>query len=154
MKARKAAILVLLLGTLLALPALGQTAEPDPLDPVRNLALPCEALSTPGLLPRSAKNLAHVANVCGFVGTDIEFQSRTASDGVHDYAFVGTMGGGTRIFDITNPARPTAAGRYTDPGYQNDVAVRGDLLVLGFDSLGVSGSVSGCLREKGGTGTN
>ena len=128
--------------------------EGDPLDPVRNVALPCEAVATPGLVPRSAKNLAHVANVCGFVGTDIEFQSRRAADGtVHDYAFVGTMGGGTRIFDITDPAHPGAAGRYTDPGYQNDVSVRGDLLVLGFDSLGVSGATSSCLHGKGaGTG--
>ena len=121
----------------------------DPLDPVRNAALPCEAVSTPGLAPRSAKNIAHVANVCGFVGTDIEFQSRTAADGaVHDYAFVGSMGGGTRIFDVTDPAHPLAAGRYTDPGYQNDVQVSGDVLVLGFDSLGVSGATSACLRQK------
>jgi hypothetical protein len=128
---------------------LSLSAAGEELDPARNIALPCEALSTPGLLPRSAKNLAHVANVCGFVGTDMEFQSRTAADGtVHDYAFVGTMGGGTRIFDITDPAHPTEAGRYTDPGYQNDVAVRGDLLVLGFDSLGISGATSDCLRNK------
>jgi WD40 repeat protein len=122
--------------------------EPDPLDPVRNVALPCEAVSTPGLVPRSAKNIAHVANVCGFVGTDVEFQSRKAVDGVHDYAFVGTMGGGTRIFDVTDPAHPVEAGRYTDPGYQNDLQVSGDLLVLGFDSLGVSGATSNCLRTK------
>jgi hypothetical protein len=122
----------------------------DPLDPVRNVALPCEAVSTPGLVPRAAKNIAHVANVCGFVGTDIEFQSRRAADGlVHDYAFVGTMGGGTRIFDVTDPAHPVTAGRYTDPGYQNDVQVSGDLLVLGFDSLGLSGATSACLRQKG-----
>ena len=128
---------------------------PDPLDPVRNVALPCEAVSSPGLVPRAAKNIAHVANVCGFVGTDIEFQSRRAADGtVHDYAFVGTMGGGTRIFDVTDPAHPVEAGRYTDPGYQNDVQVSGNVLVLGFDSLGVSGATSACLREKGGTGTN
>ena len=82
-------------------------------------------------------------------GTDIEFQSRTAADGtVHDYAFVGTMGGGTRIFDVTDPARPFSAGQYTDPGYQNDVAVAGDLLVLGFDSLGASGATSACLKQK------
>ena len=125
----------------------------DPLDPVRNVALPCEAVSTPGLAPRAAKNIAHVANVCGFVGTDIEFQSRRAADGVvHDYAFVGSMGAGTRIFDVTDPAHPVAAGRYTDPGYQNDLQVSGDLLVLGFDSLGVSGATSACLRQKG-TGT-
>lgn len=122
----------------------------DPLDPARNVALPCEAVSTPGLVPRSAKNLAHVANICGVVGTDIEFQSRRAADGtVHDYAFLGTMGGGTRIFDITDPAHPFSAGVYTDPGYQNDVAVRGDLLVLGFDSLGVTGATSTCLQSKG-----
>src|SRR5687767_15775687 len=122
----------------------------DPLDPVRNVALPCEAVSTPGLVPRAAKNIAHVANVCGLVGTDIEFQSRRAADGVvHDYAFVGSMGGGTRIFDVTDPAHPTTAGRYTDPGYQNDPSVRGHLLVLGFDSLGVSGATSRCLRGKG-----
>lgn len=125
----------------------------DPLDPARNVALPCEAVSTPGLVPRSAKNLAHVANICGVVGTDIEFQSRRAADGtVHDYAFLGTMGGGTRIFDITDPAHPFSAGVYTDPGYQNDVAVRGDLLALGFDSLGVTGATSTCLQSKG-TGT-
>src|SRR5688572_12190356 len=122
----------------------------DPLDPVRNVALPCEAVSTPGLVPRAAKNIAHVANVCGFVGTDIEFQSRRAADGtVHDYAFVGSMGGGTRIFDVTDPAHPTEAGRYTDPGYQNDVAVSGNWLVLGFDSLSPSGATSTCLRTQG-----
>lgn len=125
----------------------------DSLDPVRNVALPCEAVSTPGLVPRAAENIAHVANVCGFVGTDIEFQSRKAADGtVHDYAFVGTMGAGTRIFDVTDPAHPVTAGRYTDPGYQNDVQVSGDLLVLGFDSLSPSGATSLCLRTKG-TGT-
>ena len=53
-------------------------AATQQLDPVRNVALPCEALSTPGLVPRSARNLTHVANVCGFVGTDMEFQSRRA----------------------------------------------------------------------------
>ncbi|HEX6130699.1 MAG TPA: hypothetical protein VF044_03160, partial [Actinomycetota bacterium] len=130
--------------------AAGKALTGDPLDPVRNVALPCEAVSTPGLVPRAAKNIAHVANVCGFVGTDIEFQSRRAADGtVHDYAFVGTMGAGTRIFDVTDPAHPVSAGGYTDPGYQNDVQVSGDVLVLGFDSLGVSGATSACLRQKG-----
>jgi len=139
----------LLAAAALASPVGSTAAGDDPLDPARGVALPCEALSTPGLVPRSARNLAHVANVCGFVGTDIEFQSRRAADGaVHDYAFVGTMGGGTRIFDITDPARPTAAGAYLDPGWQNDVAVRGDLLVLGFDWIVASGSTSTCLKQK------
>jgi hypothetical protein len=130
--------------------AVAHAVTGDQLDPVRNVALPCEAVSTPGLVPRAAKNIAHVANVCGFVGTDIEFQSRRSADGtVHDYAFVGTMGAGTRIFDVTDPAHPVAAGRYTDPGYQNDVQVAGDVLVLGFDSLSPSGATSACLRTKG-----
>jgi LVIVD repeat len=140
-------VLALLVGGVIAG---AQAVTGDPLDPVHNVALPCEAVSTPGLVPRAARNIAHVANVCGFVGTDIEFQSRKDADGnVHDYAFVGTMGGGTRIFDVTDPAHPVAAGRYTDPGYQNDVQVSGDLLVLGFDSLGASGATSTCLRQKG-----
>ena len=125
-------------------------AHRRPARPGANVALPCEAVSTPGLVPRAAKNIAHVANVCGFVGTDIEFQSRKAADGtVHDYAFVGSMGAGTRIFDVTDPAHPSAAGRYTDPGYQNDLQVAGDTLVLGFDSLSPSGATSVCLRTKG-----
>jgi hypothetical protein len=149
-RALKALFIAALLAGGSAATTITSSGAPGELDPVRNAALPCEALSTPGLVPRSARNLAHVANVCGFVGTDIEFQSRKAADGtVHDYAFLGTMGGGTRIFDITDPAHPHSAGAYTDPGYQNDVQVRGDLLVLGFDSLGVSGATSDCLHGKG-----
>jgi hypothetical protein len=125
----------------------------DPLDPAHNVALPCENVSTPGLVPRSAKNIAHVANVCGFVGTDVEFQSRTANDGVHDYAFLGTMGAGLRIFDVTDPAHPQPAGAYTDPGWQNDVQVRGNLAVVGFDPVGgVNPSSSVCLHGKGASG--
>jgi hypothetical protein len=121
----------------------------EPLDPAHNLSLPCEAVSTPGLVPRSAKNIVHLANVCGFVGTDMEFQSRTDADGnVHDYAFVGTMGAGTRIFDVTDPAHPTLAGGYVDPGWQNDVHVRGNTLVVAFDWLVVGAHVSECLKQK------
>ena len=126
----------------------------DELDPARNLALPCEAVSTPGLVPRSAKNIAHVANVCGFVGTDVEFQSRKAADGtVHDYAFVGSMGAGLRIFDITDPAHPVAAGAYTDPGWEVDVQVRADTAAIAFDPVIVGINVSACLRQKSGSTT-
>jgi hypothetical protein len=92
--------------------------------------------------------------VCGFVGTDIEFQSRTAEDGVHDYAFVGTMGAGLRIFDITDPAHPFLAGAYTDPGWQGDVQVRGNIAVIGFDPLGagVAPAASACLKAKNASG--
>jgi len=123
----------------------------DPLDPAHNVALPCEAVSSPGAVPRSAKNISHVANVCGFVGTDVEFQSRTAKDGVHDYAFVGTMGAGLRIFDITDPSSPHAAGAYTDPGWENDVQVRGDIAILAFDPVVVTPKTSACLFQKSAT---
>lgn len=147
MKARRAAIVTLLLGAIVALPSVAQTAEPDPLDPAHGLSLPCESLSTPGMVPRSAKNIAHVANVCGFVGTDIEFQSRMASDGLHDYAFVGTMGSGLQIFDITNPARPIEAGGYADPGWEDDIQVWGDLAVIGVDPVEVTPKTSACLAQ-------
>lgn len=129
---------------------LGQEVDPGiSADPAHNTPLPCEALATPGLVPRSARNITHVANVCGFVGTDIEFQSRTDAAGtVHDYAFLGTMGAGLRIFDITNPARPFLVGSYTDPGWQNDVQVRGDTAVISFDPVVVGPHVSECLRAK------
>jgi hypothetical protein len=130
--------------------AIANAGGDRPLDPAYNVALPCEAVATPGLAPRSAKNIVHVANVCGFVGTDIEFQSRVDVRGeVRDYAFVGTMGAGTRIFDVTDPTRPTIAGGYLDPGWQNDVSVRGDLLVIAFDWLGAGATVSTCLKQKG-----
>ena len=126
----------------------------DQLDPAHNVALPCTALSTPGLVPRSAKNIAHVANVCGIVGTDVEFQSRKAAGGVHDYAFLGTMGAGLQIFDVTDPTHPRSAGTYSDPGWQNDVQVRGNLAVIGFDPLtsGINPSTSACLQGKGASG--
>ncbi len=129
-------------------------ADGDELDPVRNLPLPCEG----GLLPddsgspfpaRSEKRLVHLANRCGIVGTDVEFQSRRDADGViRDYAFLGTIGGGLRIFDITKPSRPRPAGRNFTTGYQNDVQVRGNIAVLSYD--GVSGlpvTSSSCLAK-------
>jgi hypothetical protein len=147
--------LAIILGILtLLLPAPGlllgqEVPEGVSTDPAHNTPLPCEAVSTPGLAPRSARNITHIANVCGFVGTDVEFQSRTDADGdVHDYAFLGTMGAGLRIFDITDPAHPFIAGQYTDPGWQNDVQVRGDTAVVSFDPVVVGPHLSECLPGK------
>jgi hypothetical protein len=132
-----------------------------PPDPARNVPIPCELLAGPGAVPRTARNMVHVANVCGFVGSDIEFQSRLDSSGrMHDYAFVGTMGAGMRIFDITTPVLnppsslgPTLAGEYLDPGWQNDIQLRGDLAAIGFDPLVVGINVSDCLRMKNPSGS-
>ena len=50
MKARKAALVVILVGAAMTLPAAARMAEPDPLDPAHGVSLPCESLSTPGLV--------------------------------------------------------------------------------------------------------
>ncbi|MBA3309142.1 MAG: hypothetical protein H0U28_03660, partial [Nocardioidaceae bacterium] len=149
----------LLSGTLALSVLLGTSSTAtfgDELDPVRNQPLPCEE----GLLPedpdggpfpaRSAKRLVHLANRCGIAGTDVEFQSRKAADGkIHDYAFVGTIGDGLRIFDITRPANPRPAGRNFTTGYQNDVQVRGNIAVLSYDGVaGLPVTTSDCLAKN------
>jgi len=123
--------------------------EGEVLDPAHNVPVPCEAIGTLGSVPRSAKNIAHVANVCGIVGTDIEFQSRVDANGdVHDYAFVGTMGAGTRIYDVTDPHLPRFVGGYLDPGWQNDVQLFGDLMIIAFDPVAIAVHASDCLRQQ------
>jgi hypothetical protein len=121
----------------------------DETDPGRNAPIPCESLAT-SPPPRSANGIRHLANLCGIVGTDVEFQSRTDIRGLrHDYAFLGTMGDGFRIFDVTDAAHPTPAGGYIDAGWENDVQVRGNIGVLTFDGLAGEGSTtSTCLRTK------
>lgn len=141
------------------------------LDPARPAPLPCEFVQGPGNVSRAARNLTHVASVCGFVGTDVEFQSRmrdtpnpTDPPGTQeerDYVFVGTMGNGMRIYDVTNitDANPltlsiTFAGAYYDPGWQGDVQVWGDTASIAFDTIagGVpSGPTSLCLGTSNGT---
>lgn len=122
----------------------------DQTDPRRNTALPCELVGTQGGVARTAKHIVHVANVCGIVGTDVELQSRKDASGkVHDYAFVGTMGAGPRIFDVTDPAHPTHAGGYADSGWENDVQVRGNLMLATYDGvIGEDSSASTCLKER------
>ena len=128
-----------------------QGAEPDQTDPVRTVALPCEVLQPPAEQPaRTALGIRHVTNVCEIVGTDIEFQSRTAANGkVHDYAFVGTMSAGFQIFDITVPTDPPTPGGYVDSGWQNDIQVRGDIAVVTFDGVsGEDSSLLTCLKTN------
>lgn len=136
----------LLIGGASALPS----ARAD--DPVRNIPIPCTVVNTGGTVPRSANNLVHKGNKCGFIGTDIEFQSRMATNGLHDYALVGSMGGGIDIYDVTTPENilsVTLAGHYEDPAWENDIQVRGDIAVLttdGVDNEPSSGSL--CIRGK------
>jgi hypothetical protein len=59
------------------------------------------------------------------------------------------MGAGFRIFDVTDPANPKPAGGYVDTGWQNDVQVRGDVVVATFDGLaGEDSSASTCLKTR------
>ncbi len=130
--------------------AIAEATSGDRTDPVRNVPLACELVSTPGMPARANRNVFHAANVCGIVGTDVELQSRTDLAGqVHDYAFVGTMGAGFRIFDVTDPAHPSHAGGYIDSGWENDVQVRGDIVVATFDGVnGEDSSASTCLKTR------
>ena len=107
-------------------------------------------VSTQGGVSRAARGIVHVANVCGFVGTDVELQSRKDAAGkVHDYAFVGTMGAGPRIFDVTDAAHPTFAGGYADSGWENDMQVRGNTMVATFDGVnGEDSNASTCLKTR------
>jgi hypothetical protein len=141
-------IVALLIGAGLGV---SQGAEPEQTDPVRTVALPCEVLQPAAQQPaRTARGIQHVTNVCEIVGTDIEFQSRTAANGtVHDYAFVGTMSAGFQIFDVTVPTDPSDAGGYVDSGWQNDIQVRGDIAVVTFDGVsGEDSSLSTCLKTR------
>jgi DNA-binding beta-propeller fold protein YncE len=151
---KRLGLLLTALGLLATIPVIGALAyEPDATDRARNLALPCEEVSTPGLIARTNKDIFHVANVCGFVGTDMELQSRKDLSGkVHDYAFVGTMGAGFRIYDVTEPTLPDRAGGYLDSGWQNDIQVAGDIAVASFDGVsGEDSSLSTCLKSKAGS---
>lgn len=150
---RKRAFVITVAATVAAAAAFAVVAiaqAPDQTDPARNLALPCEAVgSVAAQVPRAAKNFRHLGNVCEFVGTDVEFQSRKTADGtLHDYAFAGTMGAGFRIFDITHPTRPYGVGGYADPGWENDIQVRGNVAVATFDGVnGEDSTASTCLKS-------
>src|SRR5215211_3187341 len=150
MRLLRAAALVLPALALALFVARAGAGDADPTDPARNTALPCEAVSTQGGVARVAKDIVHLANVCGFVGTDVELQSRKDALGkVHDYAFVATMGAGMRIFDVTDPVHPTFAGGYADSGWENDVQLRGNVAVATFDGVnGEDSSASTCLKTR------
>lgn len=128
----------------------GSGATTDETDPARNVPLPCENVPSPGSPGRAARNIVHLANVCGLVGTDVEFQSRKDLSGkAHDYAFVGTMGAGIRVFDVTDPVHPVRAGGYVDAGWENDIQVRGNIAVATFDGVaGEDSTASTCLKTR------
>ncbi|MFN2471159.1 MAG: hypothetical protein ABR583_09265 [Gaiellaceae bacterium] len=117
------------------------------------VGVPFSGVGLPFSLPRAAKNIDWVANRCGPVGTDVEFQTRWHDHGGgvshrHDYAFVGTMGFGFQIFDITIPNNPVSAGGYVDSGWQNDIQLRGNIAASTFDGVsGEDSTASTCLKD-------
>jgi uncharacterized repeat protein (TIGR01451 family) len=141
------------LATVLMFATAGVAAADDELDPVRNAPIPCDDIPAVGTPARTELNLVHIGNKCGIVGTDIEFQSRRDSTGkVRDYAFVGSMGRGMRIFDVTDPTNILNAGGYLVQGWQNEVQVRGDVAIVTFDGLsGEPSTTSTCLQSKPGS---
>jgi hypothetical protein len=81
------------------------------------------------LPPPLGKNMQWWGQTPDLVGTDFEFHERSG----RTYAFVASMGTGFRIFDITDRTHPSLVGVYSSPGYQNDIQVHGNLVVLSSD---------------------
>ena len=126
----------------------------DQLDPIRNSPLGCQARPAPGSPGRSQHGgIDHQAYVCGVAGTDMEVQSRKDANGfVHDYAFAGTIGEGFRIFDVTDPKNPRAAGATRVTGYQNDPVISGDYAFQAYDGVRQTPvNASPCLQLSVGT---
>ena len=77
------------------------------------------------------KDLVPVASIKYKNGTDIEFATIKG----RDYAIAPSMGngGGLRIIDISKPERPKVTSFLSCPVSQNDVQVRGTLVLMGVD---------------------
>lgn len=79
------------------------------------------------------RNLKPVARVAYKGGTDIEFTTIRGRDYAIAPSEKSAAGDGLRIIDITNPERPRVTGFLECRVSQNDVQVRGDLVIMGID---------------------
>ncbi len=79
------------------------------------------------------ENLRPVAHLAYKGGTDIEFTTIKGRDYAIAPAFKSAGGDGLRIIDITTPNRPKLVGFLPCATSQNDVQVRGDLMIMGVD---------------------
>ena len=81
----------------------------------------------------SSPNMELVANLpkAGAFAGESAFNSDLAFQG--DYAYAGNYNG-FNVYDISNPTAPTLVTQVVCPGSQNDISVRGDILVLSTDS--------------------
>ena len=95
------------------------------------------------------KDLKPVAHIAYKGGTDLEFATVKG----HDYAIAPSEGSGDiglRVINIDKPERPKVTGFLPCPVTQNDVQVRGSLVLMGVDG-GVSAgdSESECFSQIG-----
>ena len=127
-----------LLCALLVLPALAVPTSAAP------HAAP-QAAPLPALAQGVGKDLVPVANIPYTEGTDLEF----ATVNGRDYAIAPAQGSGLRVIDITNPESPVVTGFLGCRTSQNDVQVRGSLVLLGVDGLGTNAGSSACFTQVG-----
>ncbi len=102
-----------------------------------------------GILPSGAAPTQSSANVKLIGG--MRFAGGTDLDFRDNYAFVGSFenaDGGLYIFDISDPAAAKLVGRFKCPGYQDDVGVWRNTVVMGMH---YAQEHTGCTaRENGG----
>jgi len=109
--------------------------------PVASTAAPVSLSLAQGV----GKDMVPVANIPYTNGTDLEF----ATVNGHDYAIAPAMGSGLRVINIDNPEAPVVTGFLGCNGSQNDVQVRGNLVLMGMD--GSASSSSQCFTQLGKT---
>ena len=92
------------------------------------------------------KDMIPVAHIKYGSGTDLEFATIKG----RDYAIAPSQGnsGGVRVIDIKNPERPKVTGFLSCPVSQNDVQVRGDMILLGIDGgAGAQDEDAPCFKQ-------
>ena len=100
--------------------------------PFSAVAGPSSSSSGP-LAQGTGTNLKPVAAVPYKGGTDIEFTTIRGRDYAIAPSEKAAGGDGLRIIDITNPEKPRVTGFLECRVSQNDVQVRGDLVIMGID---------------------
>lgn len=111
-------------------------------------SVPVSATPDAPLAEGVGRDVVPVAHIPYKSGTDIEFATVRG----RDYAVAPNQGntGGLRLIDITTPEKPKVTGFLSCPVTQNDVQVRGTLVLMGVDG-GVSSSDSDapCFSQVG-----
>ncbi len=111
------------------------------------LTVPATASAPVAAPPKGVgKDIVPLANIPYKSGTDLEFTTIKGKN----YALAGSMGntGGLRIINIDRPERPKVTGFLSCPVSQNDVQVRGSLVLLGVDGGTSAGdSEAPCFRH-------